>query len=67
MYRFRTAAAVIGLLSIVSCASDQPTDSYEMSRLAAASAPAPMDASRRIAKQDCTRSVVTDRGNLLCE
>ena len=66
MTYFKVGAAAALLLLVVSCAYDRAPDSYEMSRLASSDATAPMDGSRRVAQQDCTRPVTVDRGNLLC-
>jgi hypothetical protein len=66
MAYLKVGAAAALLLLVVSCAYDQHADSYALSELAASEATAPMDGSRRIAQQDCTRPVTVDRGNLLC-
>jgi hypothetical protein len=62
---FKVGAAAALLLLVASCAYDR-ADSYEMTRLAASKSVAPMDGSRRIAQQDCTKPVTVDRGTLLC-
>jgi len=72
MAYFRIGAAIVFLVCIASCASNEATDLYGMPRTSMSSSmyardkPAPMDASRRVAKADCTKPVVVDHGNLLC-
>ncbi len=72
MAYFRACAAISVLLLVASCAYDHATGAYGMSQGSASTSvyapdrPAPMDESRRIAKEDCTRPVTVDRGNLLC-
>jgi len=67
MAYIKVAGAAALLLLVVSCAYNQPANSYEMSQLAAKASPAPMDGGRRIARQDCTKPVMADHGNLLCK
>ena len=72
MAHIKAGAAIIFLICTASCANYETTDSYGMPRTSMSSStyarekPAPMDASRKIAKQDCTKPVVVDHGNLLC-
>jgi hypothetical protein len=66
MAYFKIGAVAALLLLVVSCAYDRAPDSYALSQLAASEGPAPMDGSRRVAQQDCTRPVTVDRGNRLC-
>ena len=67
---FKVAAAIVLIGCIASCASESPggygmpsvmSDSYVTAE------PAPMDPSRRIAEQDCSKALEFDRGNLLCK
>jgi hypothetical protein len=73
MTYFRGGAAIAVLLLVVSCANDPTSDPYALPSFAAATseyrlntAP-PMDPSRTIAREDCTKPVTVDRGNLLCK
>lgn len=69
----RTVAAIAVLVSTASCADNGMTDSYGMPRISRESSiyerskPGPMDPTRKIDEQDCTKPVVVDQGNLLCK
>ncbi|HXZ50939.1 MAG TPA: hypothetical protein VEH51_02985 [Burkholderiales bacterium] len=70
MAYIRTCAALIVLLGTASCAFDR-AERYNMSATSQTSIyardkPAPMDQSVPVAKQDCSRPVTLDRGNLYC-
>ena len=69
--------AAVGLLLVIaataSCASrDSPGASYGMAGgitlnpAIAPSRPAPMDRTRKISEQDCSKPVTFDQGNLRC-
>jgi hypothetical protein len=67
MYRFLIVAVLMALLG--ACASNE-TGRYGMSGSSstryAVNAP-PMDPTRKIDEQDCSRPIQPERGNLLCK
>jgi hypothetical protein len=70
---FTNAAAIILMISTASCASRESPGAYRMSRSTATSAtympsrPAPLDPTRKIVEQDCSKPVELHRGNLRCK
>ena len=73
MTHSKTTAAIILVLSTVSCASSESPGAYGMSggtttspRYATPKAP-PMDPSRKIVEQDCTKPVKWYEGNVRCK
>jgi len=63
----RPALVLLLLVTAASCTTERQYSSYGMSAgYPAAATPAPLDAARSVAEQDCTKPIVLDRGNLLC-
>ena len=64
-------ASVVLLLLVAACASDSPPSSYGAGTAAnpmtAGTLPPPMDRSRKVNKQDCSKPVDTTAGNLSCK
>ena len=76
MIRLKTAAALAFIGWVAACAGkdDIVTDTSGgygmpnvMSDTYATAKPLPMDDSRKIVEQDCSKAVETDRGNLRCK
>jgi hypothetical protein len=70
MVDLKSAVAVLLIGGTVACAG-QPSAGYERSRTAAANAesrskPAPLDPSRKVVEQDCSKPIDLYRGNIQC-
>ncbi len=67
--QFKTAAA-IALVSCTAACAGSDTSGYGMPSITSdnyvAAKPLPLDPSRRIAEQDCSKAIEIDRGNILC-
>ena len=63
----RPAIVLLLVVAATSCATQRRDSSYGMSvTYSAAATPAPLDAARTVAEQDCTKPIALDRGNLRC-
>lgn len=72
MPHFAAGAVIVLTIITASCASSDSPGTYGKSRSIATdsmytSRPAPMEPSRTVAEQDCTKPIDLDRGNLLCK
>lgn len=72
MADFKSAVAILLIGSTVGCAGGPPSAGYERSRSAAANAesrskPAPLDPSRKVAEQDCSKPIDFYLGNIRCK
>jgi hypothetical protein len=68
MMHFKAVAGVVLIGCTVSCASSGPSDVMPgvVSDTYATVKAAPLDATRKIAEQDCSKPIDFDRGNILC-
>jgi hypothetical protein len=75
MTRYTVAAAVVLVLATVSCSSDDPrgpqglpTESMPLpDYLMNSTMAVPMDPTRKVVEQDCSKAVNTTDGNLRCK
>ena len=68
---FRKAAAIVLIGCNAGCAGNDTAGGYGMpsvmSDTYATAKPLPMEPSRTINEQDCSKEIVFDRGNILCK